>query len=294
MVRTPITPAALAADPGGFGAFPRTFDIKVTQGAGEKWSFGTVKGTLNTGTYSPGTGSFYIPSSNNAHIQQAGGTANLAFDTYVTTPDGGASTTILGKADYPVNPASAPLNEIMPGTDANRPSAVNDPKTVDITWGNLQAVSSASGDSAYTVARLTTTGKSGGAIVGHVGGTQHNNTDVPFSFVIPMNADFGSAGGAPDGFVDGSDIAGFISALSNPGGFQTATGINPVWIGDFTNDGFFDGSDIAGFIGILSSAGEPLPADGLAALGALVPEPTSAAVLGLSALGFAARRRRTA
>ena len=147
-------------------------------------------------------------------------------------------------------------------------------------------------DGTYTIAQITVLGKSAGTSAGHVGGSTVTTDSAYSQLAIPLNGDFGGAGGTPDGFVNSGDIAGFISALSNPSAYQTATGINPSFIGDFNNDGFFNSGDIAGFIQILSAAG-PLPAGEISELQALVPEPASFAMIGVALFGMAARCRRT-
>jgi hypothetical protein len=206
----PYPAAALAADPNL--ALYATYDLQVTVGAGERWSFGSIQtSTTNTAA---GVGAipatFYAPPTNSgsvdrdfpqATVYDIASSRNFLFDTWVniiaSAPDidgnywiGGPTVpnfAILGGGDYP---APHPGPAIMPRTAAN-PSAAGGTDlarhTVDITWGDQQAINNNyPNPGTYTIARLTFDYTAGGSwILGHIGGTQHNFTDEKFAFQIP-------------------------------------------------------------------------------------------------------------
>jgi len=101
-----------------------------------------------------------------------------------------------------------------------------------------------------------------------------------FSFSVPL---FGDING--DVAINFQDINPFIALI---GGSPTQ---QQLWAADFNWDGVINFQDINGFVAALS-AGGPVPADGLAALGAVVPEPGSLSILAGSLIGLATRRRR--
>jgi len=300
-IDTTAFPNAKTADGGALADnnFPRVFDIKITQANGEQWTFATLKTALTAGTfYSTGGGA-------NGDFEPSGAATGannaLAYDTYLTTPDHATNVAVPGKSDYVPGGGGATGKAQMPGTVTGRDTNIDPasfPTSIDATWGALQPWTAASAaaptGSTYTIARLTVLGKSAGTInTGHISGNLHVNQlppDVAYSAInIPLNGDLNV-----DGLVNSGDIPAFIQALSSVAAYQTAfPGSNPFFIGDYNNDGLLNSGDIPGFISILSAAG-PVPGSDLAALGALVPEPTSAILMSGLLMGLAARRRRLA
>jgi len=285
LVEVPLAPGAKTDDAqlSTVNNYPRSFQLKATQGAGEHWTFGSINMALVGGH-------FYVPTTGDADVSQANawntvGARHLQNDTYVTTPDafanvGGAQTTVLGKSDYPVN---------QTGT-AVMPRAAGGQNTIDITWGDIQANTSTKGDGTYTIASITVMGNGRGTIVGHIGGTQHNFTDTTYGsnvqdgsnpFYIPLPMDFNN-----DGSSDTQDIPFILQLL----GGQTYTGNNnPLFAGDLNGDNSVDSQDIPSYLSILSGAGAT-PAE-MASLGALVPEPSTIGILAACGMGMIRRRR---
>jgi len=291
--------------------FARTFEIAVTQGAGEKWSFGTIKSDLAAGTfYSPGAGKTDGLARTDA-LENTVGKRYLQADTWVSTPDGGNSVTVLGKSDYPANQTGlAAFPGSVAGFTAHAASS-GDSSTatsIDITWGNQQAVSSPSGNTTYSIGRFTVLGLSAGTLVGHIGGTQHNFTDVvinthadgtglvpshsgngtgpDYPFDIPVPFDFNV-----DGQPSGDDIPDLLDVFSDIGIWQghhpTASIDFLLGVADLNGDGAISGDDFPEYLAVL---GGPVPTDG-AVVGSLVPEPTSLALLSLGAMAMIRRRR---
>jgi hypothetical protein len=90
-----------------------------------------------------------------------------------------------------------------------------------------------------------------------------------------------------DSFLDGEDIAPFISVLSSPSAYQTANPWLQVnYISDGLEDGLIDGEDIQPFVNILSGGGGSPAA---------IPEPSTyvLALLGIAGVAFARKRMRT-
>src|SRR5262245_4627383 len=141
----PLAPGAATDDPqlladSTHHPLVRTFELDVTQGTGEKWTFSSMLVTL-------GGGSFYIPTTLNNHVGQEltytqVGMRHLQNDTFLTGPNGGSSIALLGRSDYPV---TAPGNPKMPGFDPTHPTDAggrpiqNTPLSVDFTWGDPTA-----------------------------------------------------------------------------------------------------------------------------------------------------------
>jgi len=298
LVRVPIAAPVNSDTSGELAnnvAFPRVFDIQVTQGAGEHWTVQTLNAALTAGTFfSPAVG-------NGDYLPEAPTNTSVDYDTALTSPDRGAATAhgavaVAGQSDFSGQGTTG--QGIMPGQVTGRdpninPNAANQANTINVTWGQFAA--QVNPDGTYTVARLTVLGKSAGTVnAGHLTGTQHLNAappDVPYAaMVIPLNGDFNG-----DGFTNGGDITAFKSALTNDAAYHAAfPAAYPVtaFYGDFNNDGFFNGGDISGFKAILSAAGTPLNASELAQLGSLVPEPASMGLIGAAVLAMASRRRR--
>jgi hypothetical protein len=282
LVEVPLAAGAKTDDPqlGTLNNYPRSFQLQVTQGAGEHWSFASIQASLSGGHY-------YVPTTGDSNIGQDGvwnnvGARHLQNDTYTTTPDGGSHTTILGLSDYPANQTGA----------AVMPTSSNAANAIDVTWGDQQAVNSAKGDGTYTVASITVMGSGRTTLVGHVGGTQHNFTDTIYNsdssftgtnpFYIPLPMDFNN-----DGSSDTQDVPFILQVLTG----QTYTGVNnPLFVGDLNGDGSVDTQDVPAYLSILTGGGAT--ASELSALSALVPEPTSLGLLGCAAIGMLRRRRK--
>jgi len=298
----PYNTGATTDDPSQLGGnhLARTFEVDVTTSAGEKWTFGSMRTTAGGGSTATAPldfGTFYVPTTANSSIGQESlwattGTRHTYNDTFVTAPSptgspdpltgngatSGSRVTILGKSDYPTNQTGSAI----------MPAASNAADTLDITWGDQQAVAGNAPNGTYGVARFTTEGISAGRVVGHIGGTAHNFTDQTFSFEIPVPFDFNH-----DGFGDASDlpdaqllIAGNYDAYVAK--YPTADPNYFLYVGDLNGDGFVDASDIPQYQFVIAGGG---PA-GVAALGALVPEPATLSALCVGALALASRRRR--
>jgi len=297
-IDVPTYPNAKTADSGALAdsKAPRVFDLQVTQGDGEHFTFASLQAALTKGT-------FYSPATGNKDYAQPGLFAaanNLVYDTYVTTPENAANILIPGQSDYVPGGGGSTGLGIMPG-DYVRDHAIEfvsdtgSPTNINVTFGAFQPWSAASAaaptGSTYTIARLTILGKSAGTInAGHYSGSGHTGDLSYSSIAIPLNGDMNG-----DGFTNGNDITAFISCLSSVATYHANFPLafaNEKWIADFNNDGFVNGNDISGFIGILSLPSD-LPSDQAAALStlmSLVPEPTAFAALGLL-YPLVARRR---
>ena len=84
-----------------------------------------------------------------------------------------------------------------------------------------------------------------------------------------------------DGALTHEDIAPFVSALTDPDQYAVDyPGLDPNQLGDFTGDGLLTNGDIEAFVDALNGAGS-----------SAIPEPTSLALLAISGLMVARRRR---
>ena len=91
-----------------------------------------------------------------------------------------------------------------------------------------------------------------------------------------------------DGAVTNGDINPFVLALTDPAAYEAAyPGLDPDLIGDFNGSLTLTNGDIIGFVDALTG-----PTPSIEALTALtVPEPGSAALVGLLSAGLLTRRR---
>lgn len=287
----------------GASTFARSFEVDVDQEGGEKWTFGTMKVDLSTNG-----GAFYNPDETSGKVDSAveenaientAGTRYLYNDTYVTTPDGGSSVVFLGKSDYPTNQTG---NGSFPGDTTgfarvSSSGAGSSATLMDVAWGELGGDTQP--DGIYAIARFTIIGYTASptTIVGHVGGTQHNFTDVPFSYNVPAPFDFNM-----DGSSDNGDFAAYLEIQNNFeaysaqyfGGDDTAAANYALAAGDFNGDGSIDNGDITAYLNLLNGIGSSIPdAKALAAeFGSVVPEPTTLSLLCLPAVAMIRRRRK--
>src|SRR5205814_5237997 len=145
-------------------AFPRVFDIKITQGASEHWTVQTLNAALTAGTFfSPAVG-------NGDYLPEAPTNTSVDYDTALTSPDRGAVAThgavkVVGQSDFSGQGTTGP--GLMPGQVTGRdtnidPNAGNQNNTINVTWGQLAP--QVNPDGTYTVARLTVLGKSVGTV----------------------------------------------------------------------------------------------------------------------------------
>src|SRR3954452_21284143 len=144
-VPVPITDAARAADP-NLSNF-RTYDLQVTQSGGDHWAGTDLRVTLEAGK-------FYVPPANDQRWARSNlwpASPNLAFDTFITSPDSLASPSpqdgtpntgshliVLGEASYPTLGT--------PGAAGTMPDVTNGQTTIDIAYGDLYVLSSAFND----------------------------------------------------------------------------------------------------------------------------------------------------
>jgi len=297
-------------DPGAGTVFSRSFEIEVTTGAGEKWTFGTLKSVL-------GSGNFYVPTTGDSNIGQEGvylspGARHLYNDTFVTAPNSttndpypitagydrgsasGSRVTILGKSDYPANQTGAAI----------MPTAANAKDTIDISWGDQGALTGP-GNGTYAIARVTMVGyntnlagDNGPVLVGHVGGTLHNFTDVTYSVVVPLAFDFNHDLSSDTGDFNTFDqiLTNFDAYVAAHPEFTSADGTGSIdkdalsyvlAAGDLNGDGSLDTGDINVYLNLLNGTAPELGAQ----FASLVPEPTSIGLLSVAALGLARRRR---
>jgi hypothetical protein len=283
----PISAGAMADDPqlketADYHPLARTFEMDITQSGGEKWTFATIKTTLPEG-------SFYVPTTGNMPVAQDGiwsngGSRHLQYDTFVTTPHGGGSNTlILGKSDYPVNQTGP---AIMPG--ANSPAyvpgnanaaTINDPMTIDISWGDMYAAANPKPDGTYAIARVTLMGMSSASMIGHYGGTQHNFSAVMYGMDIPLPTPFDFNN---DGYADSGDVSDAVQVMQgnvseyfdNHPELADESHVNYLnYVGDLNGDGEVNRNDIRDYLYVLDSVGAQPYEE--APLVALLPTPLS-------------------
>ncbi|MEX2545862.1 MAG: dockerin type I repeat-containing protein [Phycisphaeraceae bacterium] len=83
-----------------------------------------------------------------------------------------------------------------------------------------------------------------------------------------------------DGVIDAVDVSPFVLGLTDPAGYETQYGIDPLTVGDINGDGVFDAVDVSPFVQLLVGSGATV-----------VPEPGSLALLSIGGLLLLRRRR---
>jgi len=302
LVPVPVNPTAAAAISSNT---VRTFQLKVTQSAGEKWNVGALKLTLASGNglsgylyASPNHDNTLARNSNFGFNQGAGGYAATdvnRYDTFVSTPQfdvnstgtvQGSNLNVAGSSDFPTGPGTA--TPVVPTTAGNT-SAGN--QTLDIVWGDQagnQATTATDGTTSYIVGQFTVVGNTGGFIRGYSGGTAASNTPIFFpnngtgplaaasqgTMYLPIAGD-----ASLDGITNQTDLNTVVGSFGNAGTYTQ---------GDVNGDGLINQSDLNIVVG---SFGNGIGAPPGSALGALVPEPASLGVL-FGAMALMARKRR--
>jgi hypothetical protein len=280
----------------------RTFQLKVTQSAGEKWNVGAMKVTLATNAKLSG---YFYASPN--HDNSLGRNTNFNnaylntdpnfYDTFVSTPQFDVSPTgatqasnlnVTGSSDFPTGPGTA--TPVVPSSSTN---ANGSNQTLDIVWGDEagnQATTATDGSTSYIVAQFTIVGNTGAFIRGYSGGTAASNTPLFFpnngtgpiaaasqgTLYLPIRGDINL-----DGTVDQSDLNVVTGNFAkSPRTFAT---------GDLTGDGLVDQSDLNQVTGSFTNGIGAPPAG---ALGSLVPEPSICGLLLAGLTGIMGRRRK--
>ena len=283
---------AVAADSGLNGT--RTFSVRVTQSTSEFFASADLQ--FNTSTNS-GAGVYNTTGSTNKH--QFGGGANLAFDTYVTSPgfetpnpavgDNGRLV-VLGGGTAPVQNGALTPN-LGTGTT----------QTVDISWGDQQKIdtggtAAASGIAGtYEIARITLKPNTTATIVGRVISVLPAGTPNTVTTAFPAGTASFISAVLGDGNNDGKVNAADLNVLSLNYNTSVAGGVTQ---GDFNEDGSVNAGDL-NILSLNYLFGTPgsLPAAAtlagdIAAIGFVVPEPASVGFLALGSFALARRRNR--
>jgi len=299
LVALPVDATAAAAI--APGQIVRTYQLKVSQTAGEKWDVGSLKLTLATG----GTLSGYLYADPTVHSNTTGeskpylnpGQTNASasfYDTYVTTPafevtptagNAASHLNVVGSSDFP-NTGPASNTPTVPQTTTNT-NAGN--QTLNIVWGDqagVQATTATDGTVTYKVAQFTIVGNTGGYIRGYSGGSNAANTAQFFGSNAPLQT-------LPQGtmyipILGDTDADGAVG-LQDLFNVRNNFGLNANGDADGNNV-----TDLADLFAVRNNFGNGVtpPAPG-AALGSVVPEPTFLGLAGAGSLALI-RRRRTA
>jgi hypothetical protein len=265
VVRLPIAAAAKTADPNLNGA--RSYDLRVTQSGGERWNVTTMQFSLGTGGNLSGT-LYQSPGAltqNGANVFQTSFTPNdpQYYDTsWNVSMNDSARTTILGNSDYP-NTAGA-------GSVASQTST-----SASVAWGDVNGNTNTTGDGSFSIGRITIKGNTGAYLNGYVAGNINlNNAQIFHNVYIPILGDING-----DGVVNQTDLnvvtQNFLSTTAPQA--------------DFNDDGVVNQTDLNA---ITQDFLNNLAAPPGAALGSLVPEPTSMALLAGASLMLVKRRRQ--
>jgi hypothetical protein len=297
LVQIPV-PSGVASSIAGTTAV-RTFDLRVTQTATEKFDVGNLQVTLASGGGK--SGYFYAsPGHSDTTAIDPNVTGNPEpkdpYDTFVTSPafqqthSGSTLATnlaVTGSADWPVGPGSQTAT--VPAKASNN-NAGN--QSMNIVWGDPQSAftTNTSGASTYTIAQFTVVGNTGAFIKGYLG--TNNGVNTP-QFFTPNGT--GALASLPAGVIylpilgdtnrDGSVGLTDLNNVENNFG-----GSNPA--GDTNADGTVGLSDLNAVENNFGNSLAYTPPPG-GALGALVPEPSMLS-LGVAGLAVLARRGRRA
>jgi len=285
----------------GSGQAVRTFDLRVTNTAAEKFNVANLQVTL---AGAPLSGYFYAsPNHDNTSAKSPMVTGNSntldPYDTYVSTPRFESTHSaadlpdVTGSADWPVSPATihakVPANTIgVDPFDASnlRGNAAGRNQTLNIVWGDHNGNSGPTGT--FTVARFTVVGNTGAFIRGYFGETINNNPQFFPKNGVPAvaTASQGTMYLPIEGDVDQNGLVDQLDLNVISDNFVTAGGYAQ---GDLNGDGIIDQLDLNQVSdSFVNGIGSP-PA---ASLGSVVPEPAVLSLLGLASIGMLGRRSR--
>jgi len=265
VVRLPITAQAKAADPNLSNA--RSYDLRVTQ-TGERWNVTTMQFALGatgnlSGTLYQSPGALV---SHGAHVLQPSfnNTTPQFYDTsWNVSMNDSARTDILGDSDFPAAGS---------GT-----TAVQSSTNVSVAWGdhNGDTNTTATTGGSFSIGHITIKGNTGAYLNGYVAGNVNLNQKQIFTNVyIPILGDINA-----DGVVNQTDLnvvtQNFLSTTAPQA--------------DFNDDGVTNQTDLNAITQDFLNNLAPPPGS---ALGSLVPEPTSMAVLMGASLMLVKRRRQ--
>jgi hypothetical protein len=299
LVPVGVNPTAATAI--GAGQTVRTFQLKVSQTAGEKWNVGSLQVTLASGGNLSG---YFYASPNHDNTQARNSNFNNAYaatdpnfyDTFVSTPQFDVSPTgatqasdlnVVGSSDFP-NTGTASNTAVVNTTSGNSTSGN---QTLNIVWGDQNgnaAATDTTGATSYTVAQFTVVGNTGAFIRGYSAGTA-GNTPIffPNNGTGPLaSASQGTMYLPIEGDVDLNGLVDQLDLNIISDNFVTAGGYAQ---GDLNGDGIIDQLDLNQVSdSFVNGIGMP-PAP---ALGSVVPEPAVLSLLSLCAAGMLGRRSR--